>query len=254
MIKNIFNQKFNNFFQTQKYKLLIILITTIILILICALWVHLRYSILFPGAAHNNNKVFNQLSNNNKEKFLQNKFIISKEISSTLEIKKNYILYQKNLLNQKSSEKILVIFLGNGTSMDDILYDFKDLKCLKVYNKYDNLMFINYPFKAYSQKKVINYGYNAIKDLIEKNYKSENIDVIGVSIGGAVSANVLRKLKKEDNIKIGNYFNVNSFSKINKVIPFAPEFLQKRFLRKIISTLSSILFLGFSLNAEKAYQ
>ena len=216
------------------------------------LLVHFRYLILFPGAAIENGRTLYELSKRNKEEFLKEKFNISEKIAKNLIIKKNYVLYEKDPNQKKENQKTLVVFPGNGFSLSSILSGFKNGRYLEKYKPYDNIMLINYPSHAYSQNKVINYGYDAIKDLIGRGYKSGNIDVMGHSIGGAVSAKVLRKLKKEDGINVGNYVNVNSFSKIPKTLPFASESLREGFIRKAISALSSVLFVGFSLNAAEA--
>jgi hypothetical protein len=211
---------------------------------------HFRYRILFPGASSEKGETFRNFSkSDNKKNFLKEKFKISSNFSKNLKIKKNYVLYEENPKKKRKNQKVLVVFSGNGISMHDILLNLEH--ALENYKEYDNVMFINYPANAFSEKKVIDYGYNAIKDLINTGYKPENIDVIGHSIGGAVSANVLQKLVKEDGVKVGNYVNINSFSKISKVLPFAPESMQEGKARKALSVLSSAVFAGFELNAEK---
>ena len=241
----------NNFSHSNKKKLIAFAILAILFVAIFIAWIYFRYYLLFPGAAIEGEKIFKSLEKN-KTNFLKEKFNISEKIAKNLIIKKNYVLYEKDPNQKKENQKTLVVFPGNGFSLSSILSGFKNGRYLEKYKPYDNIMLINYPSHAYSQNKVINYGYDAIKDLIVRGYNPENIDILGRSIGGGVSAQVLRKLKKEDDINVGNYVNFNSFSKINRVLPFAPKFLKEGFLRKIISTLSSLLFLGFSLNAAEA--
>jgi hypothetical protein len=249
--------KFNSLeFLSKNQKLLwIIASIALIFILILAFVAYFRYYALFPGQTKRfQGFSFNSIKNmkkDDRDEFLMNKYNISKDISKNLIIKKNYVLYEKNTNTDKKDQKIIVVFPGNGFSLSSILSGFENGRYLEKYAPYDNIMLINYPSHAFSQKKVIDYGYNAIKDLINTGYKPENIDVIGHSIGGAVSANVLQKLVKEDGVKVGNYVNINSFSKISKVLPFAPESMQEGKARKALSVLSSAVFAGFELNAEK---
>jgi hypothetical protein len=249
--------KFNSLeFLSKNQKLLwIIASIALIFILILAFVAYFRYYALFPGQTKRfQGFSFNSIKNmkkDDRDEFLMNKYNISKDISKNLIIKKNYVLYEKNTNTDKKDQKIIVVFPGNGFSLSSILSGFENGRYLEKYAPYDNIMLINYPSHAFSQKKVIDYGYDAIKELINKGYKVENIDVLGRSIGGGVSAQVLKRLKKE-NILINNYINFNSFSKINKVLPFSPKHMKNGGLfRKCIAFLSSMIFIGFSFNSER---
>lgn len=86
----------------------------------------------------------------------------------------------------------------------------------------NDFLSVDWPAYATTSDQLVDAGVSAVIRAIKAGYKTENITIVGHSLGGAVSAKVLEKMKDYPEVmqgqKFAGYVNHRSFSKIGDII------------------------------------
>jgi hypothetical protein len=111
----------------------------------------------------------------------------------------------------------------------------------------NDVMFVGYPKGATSSQEIVDACVAAIKRAMAAGYKPENISITGWSLGGAISAQVLKEMKPylDEGQKFAGYVNDRSFTNLGDVIT-TPDGVMNRLLNGLAGTL------GLQLDAKQA--
>lgn len=219
-------------------------------------WVSSRYYAIFPSAYFDKElPKLVRLDKNDRRAFeskIEDVYILSDDVDiKNLKIDENKVSYSNRGSKKNKDKKVMVFFPGNGWDIENKL-EFMNEIVTDEENKFDDIIIINYPSYAISLDGVVKGPEDILKNLIRDGYKPENIDIVGFSIGGGVSLEVLNKFKDngvlKDGEKFGSVLNINSFSKLSKVLPHSEVEKSKR---GPLSKLSSTIFKGFNMDAAK---
>ncbi len=130
-----------------------------------------------------------------------------------------------------SDRKLVIVFDGNAEPAAFVVQNFVEYKNTK--NIDNDLLVVEYPKKATTSKELVDAGVSAVlraikagyepKNITIAGYEPKNITIAGNSLGGAVSALVLKEIsEKHSQImkgqKFAGYVNHRSFAKLGDVI------------------------------------
>ena len=141
--------------------------------------------------------------------------------------------------NQGQSEevkdrKLVINFGGNGQPILGRIYKLENLK------SNSDIIFVEYPKGATYSQELVDGGVSAVLRAINAGYKPENITIAGHSLGGAVGALVLRKMKHhlQQEQKFAEYINHRSFKDLGAFVAAQAETSQDGWLRKTINLIA----------------
>jgi hypothetical protein len=135
--------------------------------------------------------------------------------------------------NQKtdiSKRKLCVYFMGNMYAVNNGLNENVMPMKKKQHLKNHDFVIMEHVSGGWNVKPSIECGIALVQNALDAGYRPENIDFIGHSLGGGISAQVLNHFKDKE-ITFGEYINTCSFSKTS-------DFVGKN---KIVSGFASLL-------------
>jgi hypothetical protein len=222
--------------------------------------------ILPAGGYFGNQSILKDYENGKKSKDLT---ILKKEGAKYNKITtaSGYKTGKVTLINEKNEEtdiskrKCMIYFMGNGYSVIDGIGEALEMQKNNIMNYYDlnvhtssviydnlskrigqnlkkhDIMVMEHVSGGWNVKPSIECGIALVQNALDAGYRPENIDVLGHSLGGGISAQVLNHFK-DKGITFGEYINTCSFSKTS-------DFVGKN---KIVSVVASGL--GVQLDTE----
>jgi hypothetical protein len=118
--------------------------------------------------------------------------------------------------------KLVISFGGNAMNARDMIFGFLQSNANNSRrHKVCDFLAVDWPAYATTSEQLVNAGVSAVVRAIKAGYKPENISIAGHSLGGAVSAKVLEKMKQYPDImknqKFAGYVNHRSFTKLGDV-------------------------------------
>lgn len=127
------------------------------------------------------------------------------------------IIAAKNDQTPLNERKLVITFHGNGMKAFESVHSFFNSKKTK-----GDLLAVDYPDYATTSKELVDAGVSAVIRAIKAGYEPKNITIAGNSLGGAVSALVLKEMKKYPEVmngqKFAGYVNHRSFTNLGDVV------------------------------------
>lgn len=145
------------------------------------------------------------------------------------------IFASNNTQTQEVKDRKLAINFGGNCEL--ILDRVNQLNTLKSTN---DIIFVEYPKGATYSQELVDGGVSAVLRAIKAGYKPENITIAGHSLGGAVSALVLKEMKNhlKEGEKFAEYINHRSFKDLGAFVAAHAETDQYGWLRKSINFIA----------------
>jgi hypothetical protein len=127
------------------------------------------------------------------------------------------IIAPKNDQTPLNERELVITFHGNGMKASHSVYGFFNSTKAK-----GDLLAVEYPDYATTSKELVDAGVSAVIRAIKAGYEPKNITIAGHSLGGAVSALVLKEMKKYPEVmngqKFAGYVNHRSFTNLGDVV------------------------------------